>query len=204
MPKRPPARPVGMPHDLLGKTAHLGIDPGSSGGMALLGPDGAVARVTRMPPDAAGIYDWLKGLTYDWSARGVAVVAVLEKVWGYVGGGGNPGSAMFSFGRNYGQLQMALTSLAIPYVEIQPATWQPALGIEPCRKKTSRVPYLSKGSRSTHRLEAKAESKQEFKRRLKAAAQALFPQERVTLATADALLIAEFCRRRHNQPARAR
>lgn len=191
MPNLAPARPVVLPHDLLGRMAYLGIDPGASGGLALLGPDGAVARATRMPPDAAGIYDWLKSLTQHWSSQGVAVVAVLEKVWGYVGGGGNPGSAMFSFGRNYGQLQMALTALAIPYDEVQPATWQPALGIEPCRRKTRRV-------------EAKAESKPEFKRRLKAAAQALFPQEAVTLATADALLVAEFCRRRHSHPAQKR
>jgi hypothetical protein len=147
-----------------------------------------------MPKDAAGIHDWLKDLVGHWSAQGVAVVAVLEKVWGYVGGGGNPGSAMFSFGRNYGQLQMALTSLAVPFQEIPPATWQPALGIEPCRRKTRRVPYLVRG-KTRYRLEAKAETKPEFKRRLKESAQTLFPQERVTLATADALLVAEFCRR---------
>lgn len=105
----------------------------------------------------------------DWSVH-----AIVEQVNGYVGDGGNPGSAMFKFGSNYGQVLMALTAASVPFETITPARWQRGLGVPP-RKK--------------------GETKSEFKNRLKAMAQRLFPQVVVTLATADALLIAEYCRR---------
>lgn len=98
----------------------------------------------------------------------------LEKVGGYTGSG-QPGSAMFKFGCNYGLIRMALTAAGIPFEEVVPRTWQKALGIPP-RKKT--------------------ETKTQWKNRLKQKAQQLFPGAKVTLATADALLIAEHCQRK--------
>jgi hypothetical protein len=83
---------------------------------------------------------------------------------------------MFNFGANYGALRMALTAAGIPFEEVVPGVWQRGLNIPP-RKKT--------------------EGKTAWKNRLKAKAQQLFPSVKITLATADALLIAEFCRRKH-------
>jgi hypothetical protein len=99
--------------------------------------------------------------------------AMIEKVQGYIGNA-HPGTAMFKFGASYGGLRMALIASGIPFDEVSPRTWQKTLGISP-RKKT--------------------ESKGQFKNRIKAKAQQLFPNENVTLATCDALLIAEYCRR---------
>jgi hypothetical protein len=75
----------------------------------------------------------------------------------------------FTFGEGYGRLQMALTALGVPYERIRPAVWQKAMGC------------LTKGDKNVS------------KRR----AQELFPNLRITHATADALLIAEFNRRTH-------
>ena len=73
----------------------------------------------------------------------------------------------FTFGRGYGALLMALTAARIPFDVVQPAKWQQGLG---CRS---------------------GGDKHVTKRR----AQQLFPSVTVTHALADALLIAEFCRR---------
>ena len=101
--------------------------------------------------------------------------AAIEQNSGYVGGAGNPGSAMFKFGTSCGKLLGMLTAAGIPFEMVTPQTWQKSLGI-PARKKT--------------------EGKTQFKNRLKQRAEQLFPQVKVTLATADALLIAEYIRRK--------
>lgn len=78
----------------------------------------------------------------------------------------------FTFGRNVGALHLALAAAEVPFDEVLPAKWQLVMG---CR---------SRGDKNV------------TKRR----AQQLFPHEKVTHAIADALLIAEYCRRtRHGQ-----
>jgi len=73
----------------------------------------------------------------------------------------------FTFGRGYGALLMGLTASLIPFDLVAPAKWQLAMG---CR---------TKGDKNIS------------KRR----AQQLFPHLTITHAIADALLIAEYCRR---------
>jgi hypothetical protein len=73
----------------------------------------------------------------------------------------------FTFGEGYGRLQAILTALSVPYERIRPQAWQKAMGC------------LTKGDKNVS------------KRR----AQELFPTLKVTHATADALLIAEYNRR---------
>jgi len=75
----------------------------------------------------------------------------------------------FTFGRGYGRLEMALTSALIPWGVVTPQTWQKVMGC------------MSGGDKNV------------TKRR----AQQLFPLLTITHAIADALLIAEFCRRVH-------
>lgn len=76
-------------------------------------------------------------------------------------------TSAFTFGQGYGGLRMALVASGIPFDDAGAAKWQRSLGC------------LTGGD----------------KRVSKAKAQQLFPGERVTLMTADALLIAEYCRR---------
>ena len=98
--------------------------------------------------------------------------AVIERVHSMPGQGV---ASTFKFGKGYGGLRMALIAAQIPFEEVAPRTWQKSFGISP---------------------RAKTESKTEFKNRLKAKAQQLFPMIKITLSICDALLIAEFNRRK--------
>lgn len=149
---------------------YIGIDPGASGGMSFLMCDGPrIVDVTLLPmPD--NDQDLLDKIL----DQGRNCHAILEQVGGYVGEG-QPGSAMFKFGEGYGKLKMALTAAKIPYELVTPQRWQKQYSLS--RKK--------------------GEKKGPWKNRIKEVACRLFPQEKVTLATCDALLIAEYCRRKH-------
>lgn len=84
--------------------------------------------------------------------------------------GARPGqgvSSMFKFGQSYGMLRGLLVGMKIPFDQVTPQKWQKAMGC------------MTKGDKNVS----------------KAKAQQLFPGERITHAVADALLIAEFCRR---------
>ena len=76
-------------------------------------------------------------------------------------------ASSFKFGMSYGFLRGCLISLGIPFEEIAPQRWQRDMGC------------LTKGDKNVS----------------KARAQQLFPKVKVTHAIADALLIAERCRR---------
>lgn len=158
-------------------TYYLGIDPGSSGGLAVIRVSDEVRVIaTQMLKTPRDIWLWLsQGKNGD--AIRPNTFAALEKVGGYIKGNPAPGSAMFQFGKGAGWLEMALIAADISYEEVTPQRWQKALGI-PSRKKD--------------------EKPTAWKNRLKKRAQELFPKlaaGSITLATADALLIAEFCRR---------
>lgn len=145
---------------------YLGIDPGASGGLAFV--SGSLVQAVAAPDTLRDLWEWVSNR---WESTAFAVI---EKVGGYVAGNPSPGSAMFNFGKSYGLLLMALTAAEIPFEEVTPQRWQKGLGIPP---------------------RGKDEEKREFKNRLKERAQQLFPKEKITLSTCDALLIAEYCRR---------
>jgi len=154
------------------EVAYMGIDPGKSGGIAVLFGNEVIA--TKMPDTEGDVLHWIRTSSFN-------AVAVIEKVGGYVGKGkdgkgGQPGSAMFVFGMGYGGLRMALLACSIPFEDHTPQRWQKAI------MKSSR---------------GKSETKGQWKNRCKAKAQQLFPTQKVTLATADALLIALYCKRLH-------
>lgn len=141
-----------------------GIDPGQSGGIAILAPNGVVAF--RMPETYADIYDTLAKIVADYDN----VVAYLEDV-----GCGIPGQsskATATFARHNGHLEMALYALGVPTTKVTPAKWM---------KFYSNTIGTSKGL-----------DKNAWKNKLKGEAQRRFPQTKPTLYTADALLIAEW------------
>lgn len=155
---------------------YVGIDPGKSGGIAWLNPDGSCAHMVDMPDTEHAIFEALSGVSFAHHK----MVAVIERVHSFPGQGV---ASSFTFGMGYGGLRMALIALGIPFEEVEPSKWQNQLDIPPRRKR--------QGKR-------KEESKSHFKKRLIARAEQVFPGERVTNKTADALLIALYCRRRHN------
>ncbi len=148
---------------------YLGIDPGQNGGLALISANGHGVECNKMPSTEKDIYSLLADCVTN-------TFCIIEKVHSMPGQGV---ASTFKFGKGYGGLRMALVACKIPFDEVTPRTWQKGLGIPPRKKET--------------------ETKTQWKNRLKARAQQLFPffpSEKITLATADALLIAEYCRRR--------
>lgn len=144
----------------------IGLDPGSSGAIAVLDSDGKVIDVTKMPETCLDIYCYLADAMKDADET----ICCLEDV-----GHGIPGqssSATAKFARHCGHLEMALTALKVKTITARPQLWQ-------------KIYHLGRSSEY---------SKHEWKNRLKAKAQQLFPNIKVTLINADALLIAEYAR----------
>ena len=78
-----------------------------------------------------------------------------------------PGSAVFVMAQNFGRIEGIFAGFQVPVVTVTPQAWQKAHGLG------------TRGDMTTT----------EWKNKLKSRAQSLYPEEEVTLATADALLI---------------
>lgn len=144
----------------------LAADPGRLGGFAL-SIDGGEPVTHTMPRTEGDVLDLLR--SFPKIARRYAYV---EEVGGFIGRH-QPGSHMFTFGRNYGFLLGALQAEGWHTTLIRPQRWQRALGLGPKGPKRS---------------------DNQWKNHLKAEAQRRFPNLKVTLSTADALLILEAAR----------
>ena len=153
---------------------YLGVDPGKSGGLAWVTAGGMLLGALPMPATERDVWDCIESLTLRRADTGVH--ACVEQVGGYVGQA-QPGSSAFKFGLSYGGLRMALVGLKIPFTTVVPAKWQRGVGVIARKRGENQI-----------------ETRVQYKNRLKARAQELFPTTKVTLATADAILLAEYCR----------
>ena len=156
----------------------IGVDPGSAGGgYAALSLDGQViftgAFKNRSPHDFA--------LALQESGIGSVAFVWVEKVHAMPGQGV---VSMFSFGRNFGMIEGVLAALQLRYEIIPPQDWQRLVGMKSRVKKNKKKNITG-------------ETGTEWKNRLKAMAQRLFPKIKITLDIADALLIAEAARREY-------
>ncbi len=152
----------------------LGVDPGASGGLAMVTTDGQVtcgpsARTDRdlwnLLKDCGADYAVIEQQTarptvYFDKSTGRRVSTVLA-------------STVSLFG-SYRYLEGLLVACEIPYEAVPPQRWQKGLHIQPREK---------------------SETTTQWKNRLKAKAQSCFPKTVVTLATADALLLALYAQR---------
>ena len=150
---------------------YIGIDPGASGGIAWL-RDGT-ATLRKMPASEQDILDVLAAIWQD--REDFAPSEPMEVKHGLYAMlervhamPGQGVASTFKFGASFGALKMALTASRIPYDLVPPGVWQRAMGC------------LSKGDKRVTRNRA----------------QQLFPGLKITHATADALLMAEYCRRK--------
>jgi len=157
---------------------YLGLDPGASGGLGAISihesyHDEWKVYADKWPDTERDIYNLLS-MRIDSRARWT-VVAGIEKVHAFPVFGAKkcpvckrkPSqgvSSTFKFGKHYGFLRGILISLGIRFLEISPQTWQ------------SKLKCRTKGNKNIS----------------KAMAQQLFPEIKITHATADALLIAEY------------
>ncbi len=150
------------------KTLFLGIDPGGSGGIALIGEN--FAQAWKMGDTETDTADLLR--THAPAIR----IACIEEVHALPPTiPGNTSKASFAFGKSYGFLRGLLIALQIPFTEISPQRWKKQMGLRFTKENTAT----------------------EKKNGSKALAQQIFPEMRITHATAEALLLAEICRRNH-------
>jgi crossover junction endodeoxyribonuclease RuvC len=135
----------------------LGIDPGKSGGFALVTDTGAVVYAfdKHTPTDIVQI---LKLVAPNIKMAYLEQVSAMPK---------QGVCSVFTFGQNYGWWQGVLTALGIRIERVTPQKWQAYMK---CR---------TGGDKNVS----------------KARAQELFPEEKITHAVADALLIGEYGRR---------
>jgi hypothetical protein len=143
----------------------IGIDPGSSGGIAHY--KNSKAYAVKMPKKTNELNDYFKMLR----SENESVIVFLEKVSHFLTGDDAPGKkfAIQKMMNSYQELKTLLQVNNLPYCEVHPATWQ------------------------TNLLERrKGESKQDRKRRYSEFAKGKYPELKVTLSTSDALCIMTF------------
>lgn len=141
----------------------IAIDPGNNGGITIYSAeDKRVIESVKMPATPQELLNLLRIYSFN-------SVCYLEKVQGLPG---MSGGGMFTFGRGYGHLEMALLCCKIPTVSVTPQKWQKELQLG------------NRGNKSTT----------EWKNKLKAKAEQLFPYLRITLAVSDSLLILQYAK----------
>ena len=144
---------------------YIGIDPGVSGGIAVIEHDGTIQafKCPKSSEDMALLFQVCVGSTSPDKVR-----LLMERVWARPG---NAVRAAFTYGVNYGQWLGIASSNEIKMNTVIPTKWITWTG---CPKALKRVIR---------------------KRWLKEKARELYPKvNKLTLATSDAILITEYAR----------
>jgi|SRR5215469_690585 len=151
----------------------VAIDPGAKGAIAWLS-GGQYPNCMRLALGAVELSAQISALPIK---AGMPKIAWLEEVSGFVGIP-QPGSRMFAFGRSFGHVEAILIAAGFELHRIRPAAWQK---------------FFSALSR-------RGEPKNAHKRRLAALAKELFPilRDKITLQTADAVLILKYAEMKSN------
>lgn len=147
----------------------MGVDPGKNGAVCVLGYDGSIVDIYRMPETLGDLHDICESWEPHTVCHDFDTVAVIEKVGAFKG---NSPQSMFNFGRNYGQLEGTFFANNIPLSEVTPQKWQQ---------------HYQLGKSSDF------ESKTAWKSHLWATAQKLYPSVDIKKYAADAVLIARYC-----------
>ena len=125
----------------------IGIDPGATGALGVIGVDGKVRGVSRLPVQTR---DYGKGRELNvpeileamrsWSKEGIVVGVALERVNAMPAKGRNVGTtSMFHFGENVGMLR-ALCAGCFPRAPMHrpmPMTWKKSFGLVGKSKEAS-------------------------------------------------------------------
>ena len=112
------------------------VDPGQSGAIAILYPDGKVL-VEDMPGTMADIWVLFDNLAFNYP---LPMSAVIEQVGQYVPGNSGPGAVKFA--RHCGHLEMALYAAHIPTTMVLPNTWMRGIGCPKFKEKKDRKNWI--------------------------------------------------------------
>jgi len=153
----------------------IGIDPGKSGAIAALTPAGGVTLVEPLPIVGEGKGSRIDAckLHRDLDPGELAsncVLVVIERVGGHMG---DAPSRIFEFGRSLGAVESVIALLGIRHEYVEPQRWQAAL--------------LAGHPRATYSQRKKSAC---------VVASQMFPDAEVRRQYGDAMLIAEYARRR--------
>ena len=155
-------------------TTILAIDPGQAGGIAIADDDGI--DCWPMPATHRDVWDLLQTQMAA-SSDVVQWHAYIEDVHAMPQQGV---SSTFKFGQSYGFLLGLLVASRVAFTRVRPQAWQKALGIVAGK--------ISGGADPRDR----ARRQRVHKNRLKMRAQELYPDLKITLKTADSVLIAHY------------
>jgi len=147
----------------------ISVDPGQSGGIAWINYKFDCVDSIKMPETEGDILDRLQNIV----AESVSTIAYVELV--PIGMPGK-GAAMAKLNANAAFIRGCFMALHVRMILVRPAEWQQ---------------YYNLGTRSACKDDTT------WKNKLKAEAQRRFPDQTVTLKTADALLILDYARNQH-------
>lgn len=148
---------------------YMGIDPGVNGGVTVVDENGEKFLVRACPDTIEDVVEIMRAL------EGYRISAVIEKVHSMPGQGV---VSVFTFGKNFGMWLGILSAKEIRYVEVTPQKWQKWFGGMPKKAKFEDVGRF----------------KTKHKRYLKELAQQRMPGQKITLKTADSVLLAFYCK----------
>lgn len=147
---------------------YVGIDPGGSGAIAIISRDLEVLGLYDWPGDEVGAANIVRSFSSRYS-----LLAALEKVHSLPPAKKVSTTSMFKFGTGYGIWKGILASFQIPFVEVPPRTWQKGV----LKKAQDKKPAMASAAR------------------LFPTAELYGPRGGKKDGRADALLIADWCRR---------
>ena len=184
----------------------LGIDPGANGAIVAIGRAGY--EVNAMPATDGDVVALIKRYTQmaEQASPMPQKIAFLENIVMHMGEG-IPASTMAVYASNWGVLKGALMMAGWRLELVRPQDWQKVLGLGITgRQRATIVAGMSSAQIAAEKSRIKLLNGQlirDWKNKLKATAQRLFPGTTVTLGNADALLIAEYGQRISTHPAGA-
>jgi Holliday junction resolvasome RuvABC endonuclease subunit len=123
----------------------LGIDPGVSGGVAFITPEGHGAA--KMPDTVQDVYNLIRHYKADGGTFALLESVHSSPAMGVV--------SAFTFGKGFGRLEMALTALEVPWEYISPQKWQKALSCLTGGDKNvskAKAQQLFPGTKITHAI----------------------------------------------------
>lgn len=151
----------------------IAIDPGKGGGYAYqFGGDRKNSSAYKMPETDGDFVETMRDMKQLAERDDLESVAVVEDVPKYCGKP-VPSSTIFVMARSFGFIVGTLQALGFRVELVRPQAWQKSFALG------------TRGDMTTN----------QWKNKLKAEAQRLYPDQKITLATSDALLILEHAKR---------